>query len=347
MVDKPAIRTPLDGLPADQGFFMPPEWSPHEQCWMAWPPGQEYYPDTPAMRREYAGVARAISRFEPVTMIANENDAEEAHQLCGPDVMVLPWLLDDSWARDSGPTWVVDGNGGMAGIDWKFNCWGRTTNPYEEDALMASRILAVAGHDRYEVPIYLEGGGIHTDGEGTLLTTDNVVRNPNRNPGLTREAAERIFTDYLGVKKTIWLNHVMEWDETDGHVDNLACFVRPGVIVALTESDSRDSHYEAIQGNLEILRSETDAQGRPLDVHEIHQPARLDADGHRQPLSYINFYIANGGIVVPGFSDANDAAAAQKLQGLFPEHTVVQVPGLDIERGGGCVHCITQQQPRP
>ena len=279
-------------------------------------------------------------------MIANQKDVHEARRLCGSDVQVLPWNLDDSWVRDSGPTWVTDGKGVIAGVDWKFNCWGRISSNYEQDAQMARRILEKAGHDRYEVPIYLEGGGIHTDGQGTLLTTDNVVLNPNRNPGLTREAAEKIFTDYLGIKKTIWLNHVMDWDDTDGHVDNLACFVRPGVVVALGEADPGDSHYHAIQENIGILRSETDANGCPLEVHEIYQPARRDADGHRQPLSYINFYIANGGIVVPGFSDSKDAAAAETLKALFPDRTVVQVPGLEIERGGGCVHCITQQQPR-
>ncbi len=346
MTDMPEIRAALAGVPADAGFFMPPEWASHEGCWMAWPPDHEYYPDTPAMRREYAGVAKAISRFEPVSMIANETDMDGARQLCGSGVQVLPWVLDDSWARDSGPTWVTDGKGLIAGVDWKFNCWGEISPHYEEDAQMALRILEKSGHDRYEVPIFLEGGAIHTDGQGTLLTTENVVLNPNRNPGLTREAAEKIFADYLGIKKTIWLNHVMEWDDTDGHIDNLACFVRPGVIVALAEADPGDSHFDAIQENLETLRSATDANGCPLDVHEIHQPARLDTDGHRQPLSYINFYIANGGIVVPEFSDSKDAVAAEILQTLFSDRIVVQVPGLEIERGGGCVHCITQQQPR-
>ncbi len=176
MIDEIEIRSALTGLPADQGFLMPPEWALHERCWMAWPPGQEYYPDTPAMRCEYAGVAKAISQFEPVTMIANQKDVHEARRLCGSDVQVLPWNLDDSWARDSGPTWVTDGNGDIAGVDWKFNCWGRISSNYEQDAQMARRILEKAGHDRYEVPIYLEGGGIHTSLRATTT------------PGRTKQA---------------------------------------------------------------------------------------------------------------------------------------------------------------
>ena len=188
---------------------------------------------------------------------------------------------------------------------------------------------------------------MHTDGSGTLLTTESVVLNPNRNPGLTRAAAEEIFRAYLGIEKVIWLDKALEVDHTDGHVDNLASFVRPGVVTALTEPDPSDPHHEPLRENLRRLQLEPDACGRPLQVVGIRQPGRREHAGERLGMSYINYYIANGGIVFPTFDDPADEPARKALARVFPEREIVSVPGTEIVKGGGCIHCITQQEPQP
>jgi agmatine deiminase len=209
-------------------------------------------------------------------------------------------------------------------------------------------MLAYTHTNRYVAPLILEGGAIHVDGEGTLLTTEDCLLNSNRNPHLTRPEFEMLLHDYLGVKQVIWLGQGLQDDETSGHIDNLACFVRPGVVVALSSHDPQDGNYLALQDNLQRLRSATDAQGRRLEIIEIEQPARReDAQGLRLALSYINFYLANGGVIMPVFDDPADSAAILTLTRLFPNRRVVTVPALDLVHGGGGIHCITQQQPLP
>jgi agmatine deiminase len=326
-------------------FRMPPEWARHQRCWMAWPCHGETYLDLPVAREAYAAVARAIAGFEPVTMIANRDHVEDARRRCGPDVEIVPVEIDDSWMRDTGPTFVVDRQGRLAGVDWPFNNYGEIDEDYAHDRLIAKRLLAREGTTRIEAPIILEGGAIHTDGQGTLLTTENVVLNPNRNPGLTKASADDVFRKMLGVDTVIWLDKALEVDSTDGHVDNLACFVRPGVVAALVCDDPADSQYAALRDNLRRLELARDAAGRRLEILQIRPPKRMEYRDERLPTSYINFYIANGGIVVPIFDDPADRDAIETLERAFPDRVVVPVPGLDIVRGGGCIHCITQQQP--
>ncbi len=334
-------------VPAAEGFHMPAEWQPHERCWMAWPCREEIWDgrieDT---RRAYAEVAQAIAAFEPVTMIANHDDVAAASLACGRGVDILPMDIDDSWLRDTGPTYVVDGKVGIAGCDWRFNAWGNVYEYYNNDARLAEALLAHQKIRRLDAPFVLEGGAVHTDGEGTLLTTESVLLNPNRNPGMDREETEQALRDWLGVEKIVWLPHGYYEDETDGHVDNIACFVRPGVVLAASCPDRDDPNYETFQANLEILRASTDAKGRELQVLTLDQPARMEEDGKRLSCSYVNFYIANDGIVMPGFDDRRDNAAYRTVAQAFPGRKVVQVPSSDIIRGGGNVHCITQQQPK-
>ena len=324
---------------------MPAEWLPHERCWMAWPCYEPTFPDLPAARAAYAEVARTVSRFEPVTMLANRQHVDDARRRCGDGVEVVPLEIDDSWARDTGPTYLVDGSGKRAGVDWLFNNYGEIDLDYDNDKLIARRVLELSQARRFQAPIILEGGAVHTDGEGTLMTTENVVLNPNRNPGLTKKDAEEVFRAYLGVEKVIWLDKALDVDHTDGHVDNLACFVRPGVVLALTAADPADSQYEPLQENLRRLAASEDAAGRSLEIVEIEQPGRREFAGERLCASYVNFYIANGGIVLPVFDDPAARAAIETLERVFPEREVATVPGLEIVRGGGCVHCITQQEP--
>ncbi len=335
--------------PAEQGFRMPPEWAPHRRCWLGWPCNPLSYPggELEPARDTYAEVARTIARFEPVTMLANPEHAADAARRCGDSVTVRALPIHDSWLRDTGPTWLVDGRGRLAGVDWQFNAWGGIDSDYEADRVLARRLLEETGALRFEAPIVLEGGAFHSDGEGTLLTTESVVLNENRNPGLTAAEAERVFRAYLGVEAVIWLDKALEVDATDGHVDNLACFARPGLVLALSEPDPADPHYQPLQENLRRLRRAQDARGRKLEIVEIRQPARREWRGQRLAQSYINFYLANGGVVLPVFDDPADEPARKSLSVLFPDRQVLAVPGLEIVKGEGCVHCMTQQEPLP
>ena len=213
---------------------MPPEWAPHAGCWMAWPCRPENWDDIEKARATYVEVARAIARFEPVTMTANAEDAGAARGalagVAGAEVVVVP--SDDSWARDTAPTFVIDGRGGLGGVDWRFNAYGGIYEEYGRTRNMARRILDLLGARRFAAPLVLEGGAVHVDGEGTVLTTAEVVLDPRRNPGLERDEAERLLCEYLGAEKVLWLSSALDHDNTGGHVDNLACFVAPGVVVA-------------------------------------------------------------------------------------------------------------------
>lgn len=333
--------------PAAEGFAMPAEWRPHERCWMAWPCRQEVWGDRLDDARDaYAAVAQAISAFEPVTMIANPQDVAAASINCGRGVDVLPMDIDDSWMRDTGPTFLLDGNGGIAGNDWHFNAWGHKYDYYNNDARVAESLLDHLDIRRFDAPFVLEGGAIHSDGEGTVLTSETVLLNPNRNPGMDKAETEKALCDWLGASKVIWLPAGMYNDETDGHVDNLACFARPGLVLAASCPDEADPNYEILRANMEFLRASTDAKGRRLEVATIDQPVRMDDNGQRLASSYINFYIANRGIVMPSFEDRRDAAARRTIAHAFPYHKVTQVSAVDIIRGGGGIHCITQQQPK-
>lgn len=315
---------------------------------MAWPCRRELWGShLEAACRAYAAVAGAIARFEPVVMLARPQDRDRAQALC-PGIEVLPAALDDSWTRDTGPTFLMNGEGGLAGVSWGFNAWGEKHARYRHDAELADRILDRLGLPRFQAPLVLEGGALHVDGEGTLITTDEVVLNPNRNPDLEREEAEALMRDYLGVERVIWLPGGLTDDMTDGHVDNLACFARPGLVLALASRDPRDSNYRALAENLERLRCARDAGGRRLEVIELEQPPERRLDGKRLSLSYINFYLANGAVVLPAFDAPRfDQAAFDTLAEVFPDRTLVQVPAAAIVTGGGGIHCITQQQPMP
>jgi agmatine deiminase len=332
--------------PAESGFRFPAEWAPHRSCWMAWPHAGETFVDLPAARSAYAEVARTIAHFEPVTMIADPEDTRDARRLCGDSIRVEALAIEDAWTRDVGPTYLVDERGELGGVDWPFNGYGKY-EPYDLDAAVAGWMLERSGARRFEAPIILEGGGIHSDGQGTLLTTESVVLNPNRNPGLTADDADEIFRAYLGVDQVIWLDKALEVDTTDGHVDNLACFARPGVVAVLAEADSSDPHYEPLRENRRRLELSKDASGRPFTIVEFQQPARQEFRGERIPMSYVNHYLANGAVILPLFEDSADEQAIETASRLYPDREVAIVPGLEIAKAGGCIHCITQQEPLP
>jgi agmatine deiminase len=314
---------------------------------MAWPCREEAWgPGLEAARRAYAEVAQTIASFEPVTMIARPDQLAQASLLCGPGIAVLPMPHDDSWTRDTGPTFVTDGAGRLAGVDWRFNGWGEAYAEYGQDAQMARRVLEHLGVPRYPSPLVVEGGGIHVDGEGTCLVCAPSILDPRRNPGLTMAEAEAELRAYLGVEKVLWLPAGLADDETGGHVDNVACFARPGVVLALAADDRADENHTGLAENLDVLRAATDARGRALEVVTLPLPRpRARHDGRRLSLSYVNFYLANGAVVVPGFEDPADQAAFKAIAAAFPDRQAVQVDALDIVQGGGGIHCITQQEP--
>jgi len=336
--------------PREAGFFMPAEWSPHSRCLMAWPCREELWRDRLEEAREaYLEVAGAIAAFEPVTMVTPPAELASVSMRTPAKVSTLPLPVDDSWIRDNGPTFLVDGQGGLAGVDWMFNAWGRKFETFEADDALPAALLERAKARRFPAPLVMEGGSFHTDGEGTLLTTESCLLNPNRNPQLSRQEIEEHLKDWLGVRKVVWLFGDPMEVATDGHVDNLACFVRPGVVMALAPANDRVANRDALQENLIRLRAAEDARGRKLEIIEVPQPQRIHKDYHGEVFhgSYVNFYIANGGIVMPSFEDSNDRVAYDLVSAAFPERKTVQVPGADIVFGGGCIHCITQQQPNP
>jgi agmatine deiminase len=290
-----------------------------------------------------------------------------ARALLPERVRVVEMAHDDSWMRDVGPTGVVDGRGAVRGVDWRFNAWGGLAGglyfPWDQDDLVARKVLDIERLDRYRAPLVNEGGAIHVDGQGTALVTEECLLNANRNPHLQRSDVERQLRDYLGVSHLIWLGKGVFHDETDGHIDNLACFVRPGE-VCLTWTDRRRDPQHAISLDAwERLHEARDARGRRLKVRRLPMPGpltlhareatglvardgtRARAAGERLAASYVNFYIANGGIVMPLLDARTDRSAAQRLKRLFPARRVVGVPAREILLGGGNIHCITQQVP--
>ncbi|MCW2237015.1 agmatine deiminase family protein [Azospirillum canadense] len=333
--------------PAANGFYMPGEWERHARCWMAWPCRPETWPTGAfdAATAAYTEVARAISRFEPVTMVCDPADVAEASLACGPGVEILPLPISDSWIRDTGPSFVTDGKGQVAGVHWRFNAWGGNYADCEKDQHVGRLVLEHLGLRCFEAPLVMEGGSFHVDGQGTLLTTEQCLLNPNRNPNLSKAEIEEQLKDQLGVSTIIWLGEGYQDDETDGHIDEIAFFVKPGVVMAITTDDPGDANFKAFQDNLDRLKRARDAQGRELEVIPVRQPARRDENGVRLTLSYTNLYIANGGIVMPAFEDPADDDAFRVVRRAFPDREVVQIPALDIVRGGGGIHCITQQQP--
>lgn len=334
--------------PRADGFAMPAEWAPHRRCWMAWPCREELWGDRlEAARQVTAEIAKAIAVFEPVTMLARPDLTASASLGCGPGIPVLPMPQDDSWTRDTGPTFVT-APGRLAGVAWRFNGWGEQWPDHAQDALMARRVLEHLGVPRYDAPIVLEGGAIHVDGEGTCLVCAPSVLDPKRNPGLDRAAIEKVLGDHLGVAKVIWLPHGLVDDETGGHVDNVACFAAPGRVLALVREEAGDPDQEGLAANLAVLREAVDAKGRRLEVVPIAAPRPRPRDRERRlTLSYVNLYVTNGGVVMPAFHDPADRAALRAVQAAFPDREVVQIEASDLVWGGGGIHCITQQEPDP
>ncbi|KAH7549234.1 hypothetical protein JRO89_XS13G0002300 [Xanthoceras sorbifolium] len=424
----------MNGTPAHHGYRMPAEWEPHSQCWIGWPERPDNWRDNAVhAQRVFAKVATAISKFEPVTMCASVAQWDNARSQLPDNIRVIEMSMNDSWFRDSGPTIIVSNNTSssgisvpkVAGIDWTFNSWGGVDDGcYQDwslDLLVARKILGIERLPRFSHSMILEGGSIHVDGEGSLiamqfslacafkvlkmvaslavpstcLTTEECLLNKNRNPHLTKEQIEDELKAYLGVTKVIWLPRGLYGDDdTNGHIDNMCCFVKPGVVLLSWTDDETDPQYERAAEAFSVLSNATDAAGQKFEIIKLHVPGPLymtdeeaagvnqasilhpfffpfqvfptdrtlnsrvpsfGIDGEAKPrlpgtrlaASYVNFYIANGGIITPQFGDQKwDDEAVRILSQAFPNHEVVRVEGArEIVLGGGNIHCITQQQP--
>ena len=335
---------------------MPPEWAPHRGTWLSWPHKEASWPGRFApIPLIFAEIVRHLVPHEEVHVLVGDQDQETAarevlHAAMVPNERIFfhRHLTNDAWCRDYGPNFlqrVHDGRREELVLDWGFNAWGGKYPPFDLDDVVPTRIAGELGLPVVAPGIVLEGGSIEVNGAGTLLTTEQCLLNPNRNPSLGRPEIEGVLRDFLGVRKILWLGDGIEGDDTDGHVDDLTRFVAPGTVVTAVEDDPRDPNCAPLRDNLERLRGMTDQDGRPLRIVELPMPPPLYHEGQRLPASYANFYIANGVVLMPGYDAARDAAARAVLERLLPGRRVVTIDCTDLVWGLGAVHCVTQQWP--
>ena len=359
----------LDSTPKKDGFRMPGEFELHKGCYMIWPERPDNWRNgaKPA-QKVFAKVASVIGKYEPMTMIVSREQFSNARGVLPDYVRVVEMSNDDSWVRDCGATFVIDDKGNMRAVDWKFNAWGGLVDglyfPWDSDDKIAQKMCEIEGVDSYRLDDFvLEGGSIHVDGEGTVMTTEECLLSEGRNSHLTKKQIEKVLCDYLNCKKVLWIPKGIYNDETNGHVDNMCNFVRPGEVLLAWTDDKDDPQYERSMAALKYLESETDAKGRKLKVHKMYTPSPIlitpteskgvdavDGTLPRQPgdrlaASYVNFYTGNGFIALPIFNDPNDEKAIKLLKELFPDRKIEPIYAREILLGGGNIHCITQQVP--
>ncbi|MBX7165795.1 MAG: agmatine deiminase family protein [Pirellulales bacterium] len=345
------LPAPRPGSPGALGYRMPAEWEPHAATWLSWPHNRDSWPGkfepVPAI---WAQLVRTLAEHEPVHVLAGRPAVmAEARRMVGdvPNVALHDIRTNDAWTRDHGPTFLVGPTGASpALVDWQYNAWGGKYPPFDDDNRVPEQIAPLVGYRRYVADIVLEGGAIDSNGAGTILTTEQCLLNPNRNPTRSREEIEQYLADFLGAKQALWLAQGIEGDDTDGHIDELARFVDARTVVAMIEPDPADANHEPLAHNLSRLEAMTDERGRPLEVVTLRMPAPMYHNDQRLPGSYANFYIANGLVIVPQYDDPADAEALATLGRLFADRRVVGLPARDLAWGLGAYHCITQQQPR-
>ncbi len=330
-------------------YRMPAEWAPHERTLLTWPTRETLWQNVfDEAKRDYAAVARAVADFEPVTVIALPGSAAEVLDHCGThNIDVFETAVDDSWIRDNGPLVVRDANGHRIGVDFDFNSWGRKFLPYDADASVAARVLDHLGIERIGIDMVLEGGALSVDGDGTLVTTEQCVLHSNRNPGLSRDDIIGTLGRALGVDTVLAMpfGHLDD-RHTDGHVDGVATFTRPGRLIAQSCGNAYNVNHEAMARNLRYLRDNPDARGRTAEVVGLDLWSGFSVDGLDEYVSYANFYVANGVVVVPTSGNkADDDRALSVIGAEFPDRQTIGVAGQVIAFGGGGPHCITMQIP--
>lgn len=327
---------------------MPGEFAPHERTLICWPVRESIYPGPliEEARDAHAALARAIVEYEPVTMIAAPGQGADAAERCGGAIDVVELPISDSWFRDSGPIYV-EGSGDRIAIDFVFNGWGEKYPPWDDDAAVARAWATHAGHEVRRVDMVLEGGSISTDGEGSFVTTSQCLMHPNRNPGMTRREIGQVLHDALGAESILWLpNGLMFDDDTDGHVDNVAAFARPGTLVVQGCDDLREPDHVRLNVNRRIADGWTDARGRSVEVIEVPVLPFVERDGERVAVPYLNYYVGNGFVVVPTCGHPADDEMIAVIAAQYPGRATFGLQiGSILALGGGGIHCITQQVP--
>ena len=334
---------------------MPAEWEPHVATWMQFPTGNFTFGPSGSesldrYQQAWAAVANAVARFEPVLVAVNPDDVDAARDHLGEGAEIYVTAIDDAWCRDSGPTFLVDGRGGLAAAHWRFNAWGNGKYlSHEHDARVGAVIAAASGARIFESAMVNEGGGIHVDGAGTVIITETVQLDPDRNPGWTAQQVEEELAAMIGVQKVIWLPRGLtkDYDEfgTSGHVDILATFTPTGKVLVHRQQDPAHPDFAVSDEIISVLRGSVDAHGRALDVVEVAAPVTGWEDDRPVDWSYINHYVCNGAVIMCAFDDPGDQRAAEVLAKAYPGREIVLVDARPIFARGGGIHCITQQQP--
>ncbi len=357
--------------PRNDNFYMPGEFELHEKTYMLFPFRKDVWRlNAKPARIVFKEIVSSIAKYEKVVVGVRKKDFNEATSLLSqPNVELYVMEYDDCWMRDVGPTFVINDEGDIRGVDWKFNAWGGDFDGlydyYENDDKVAKVILEKEKLKRYRLDDFvLEGGSIHVDGEGTALVTEACLLSKGRNPHLSKEEIENRLKAYLNIEKIIWLPRGIYLDETNEHIDNVACFIKPGEILLAYQEDKNDPQHELSKASYEALLNQKDAKGRLIKIHkmvmpspkyiskeeamtlEVNEASLNRLEGMRLAASYVNFYIINNAIIMPGFNDPNDVKAKEILEKLFPDREVIQVNTREILIGGGNIHCLTQQMPR-
>jgi agmatine deiminase len=345
----------IETSPSEKGYRMPAEWEPHEATWISWPqPDCNSFPGSyDRVVPTFVKMVQALAESEIVRINVSGAEQEKAVRKllrsCPPErVEYFHIPTDEPWCRDHGPIFVKrDKSPQLAVLNFGFNAWGYKLSPFDEDNAVPPAVAKALGLPVFNFEHFiLEGGSIDTNGQGTLLTTESCLLNPNRNPALDRTAIEKKLRDKLGVKKILWLGDGIEGDDTDGHVDDITRFIGPSTVVTAVEEDEHDPNFEPLQQNLDRLHTMRLADGEPLHVLTLPMPTRIMRDGQRLPASYANFYIANSVVLLPVFNEHNDSWAVSALHEAFPDRRIVPIDCRELIWGLGAFHCLTQQQPQ-
>ncbi len=359
----------LDTTPKADGYRMPGEFEKHSGTYMIWPERTDNWRlGAKPAQKVFTEVANTIGKYENITMCVSKGQYSNAREMLADYVKVVEMSNDDAWIRDCGATVVVDDKGNRRGIDWTFNAWGGLVDglyfPWDQDDKVAMKMCELEGFDRYRLDDFiLEGGSIHVDGEGTCITTEECLLSEGRNSQMTKEEIEAKLCEYLNCEKVLWIKNGIYNDETNGHVDNICCYVKPGVLALAWTDDINDPQYKISTEAYEYLSNQTDAKGRKLEIHKVYTPKPIlitkeesegvdsvdgtlpREEGDRLAASYVNYLVGNGFVALPVFGDANDEVAIAKMKELYPDRTIEPIYAREILLGGGNIHCITQQVP--